>query len=228
MKCNHELEISQLLKAAENCDTAWKVRKALIEHFWYSVKDINSYDELTPEEKSIIPEKIFKILTNKESAEEAYHKPSYRFVRQRRGGPGYDHNHLDHPELAMLDIAEILDPDQFFGTEDDVRNRFGEATWFMFHDTDMFEKIKAWNPQYVLSIGEDSLCQYYATEENDPVKSFRKGDLIYEKHVHRGGGIRVYMMDDAIFVDQYDSCSYTGFILFKHFEDAYNFNKKLI
>ena len=37
--------------------------KMLIDHFNYSIKDINSHDELTNEEKLIISEKLFNELT---------------------------------------------------------------------------------------------------------------------------------------------------------------------
>lgn len=33
--------------------------KLLVEHFNYSISDINSYDELTDKEKEIIPEELF-------------------------------------------------------------------------------------------------------------------------------------------------------------------------
>ena len=33
--------------------------KAIIDHFEYSIKDINSYEELTKKEKSIISKEIF-------------------------------------------------------------------------------------------------------------------------------------------------------------------------
>lgn len=41
-----------------------RIFKVLLEHFKYSINDINSYDELTAEEKSIIPRDIFNILNN--------------------------------------------------------------------------------------------------------------------------------------------------------------------
>lgn len=41
-----------------------KVLKALIDHFNYSIKDINSYDELTDEEKKIIDRNLFRNITS--------------------------------------------------------------------------------------------------------------------------------------------------------------------
>lgn len=38
--------------------------KALLEHFGYCIKDINSYDELTNEEKKIVPKIVFNYLTS--------------------------------------------------------------------------------------------------------------------------------------------------------------------
>lgn len=41
------------------------VMKALIKHFQYSIKDIESWDELTPEEKKIIDKETFNLMTHK-------------------------------------------------------------------------------------------------------------------------------------------------------------------
>jgi len=40
--------------------------RALVDHFQYSIKDINSYDELTDEEKKIITKEIFNELVEHE------------------------------------------------------------------------------------------------------------------------------------------------------------------
>lgn len=37
----------------------------LLEHFKYSIKDINSYEELTSEEKEIIPDWLFEAIIEK-------------------------------------------------------------------------------------------------------------------------------------------------------------------
>lgn len=37
----------------------------LLRHFEYSIKDISSYNELLPEEKEIIPEYLFDLMTKK-------------------------------------------------------------------------------------------------------------------------------------------------------------------
>lgn len=42
------------------------LREALIKHFAYSIEDISSYDELTPKEKEIISEDLFKEITYNE------------------------------------------------------------------------------------------------------------------------------------------------------------------
>lgn len=42
------------------------LREALIKHFAYSIEDISSYDELTPKEKEIISEELFKEITYNE------------------------------------------------------------------------------------------------------------------------------------------------------------------
>lgn len=39
--------------------------RMLLLHFEYSIKDISSYEELTEEEKKIIPEDMFNALINK-------------------------------------------------------------------------------------------------------------------------------------------------------------------
>lgn len=38
----------------------------LLKHFQYSIKDINSYEELTEEEKKICPKELFTEITFKE------------------------------------------------------------------------------------------------------------------------------------------------------------------
>ena len=39
------------------------INNMLIEHFNYSIKDINSYEELTDEEKKICPKELFDQIT---------------------------------------------------------------------------------------------------------------------------------------------------------------------
>lgn len=41
------------------------IYKMLLEHFEYSIKDINSYEELTKDEKDIIPRDLFDSITKK-------------------------------------------------------------------------------------------------------------------------------------------------------------------
>ena len=44
-------------------DEIFQVYDILINHFEYSIKDINSYDELTNEEKEFIPRDLFNRIT---------------------------------------------------------------------------------------------------------------------------------------------------------------------
>lgn len=44
-------------------DEILQVYDILINHFEYSIKDINSYDELTNEEKEFIPRDLFNRIT---------------------------------------------------------------------------------------------------------------------------------------------------------------------
>lgn len=41
------------------------IYKMLLGHFEYSIKDINSYEELTKDEKDIIPRDLFDSITKK-------------------------------------------------------------------------------------------------------------------------------------------------------------------
>lgn len=41
------------------------LHRILLAHFEYSIKDINSYEELTEEEKQIIPKEVFNLITDK-------------------------------------------------------------------------------------------------------------------------------------------------------------------
>ena len=43
----------------------YEIYHILLKHFQYSIKDINSYGELTSEEKEIIPERIFNQIIEK-------------------------------------------------------------------------------------------------------------------------------------------------------------------
>jgi len=44
-------------------DEVGQIYDFLVEHFGYSIKDINSYDELTTEEKSMISKELFERIT---------------------------------------------------------------------------------------------------------------------------------------------------------------------
>lgn len=44
-------------------DEILQIYDMLVNHFEYSIKDINSYDELTDEEKEIIPKNLFERIT---------------------------------------------------------------------------------------------------------------------------------------------------------------------
>lgn len=41
------------------------LHRILLTYFEYSIKDINSYEELTEEEKQIIPKEVFNLITDK-------------------------------------------------------------------------------------------------------------------------------------------------------------------
>lgn len=43
---------------------SYEIYHMLLSHFQYSIKDIDSYDELTKKEKEIISEKLFDQVTN--------------------------------------------------------------------------------------------------------------------------------------------------------------------
>lgn len=43
----------------------YEIYHILLKHFQYSIKDISSYEELTSEEKEIIPERIFNQIIKK-------------------------------------------------------------------------------------------------------------------------------------------------------------------
>lgn len=55
MKINPEL-------FTEEC--SYEIYHMLLNYFQYSIKDIDSYDELTKEEKEIFPESVFDYITN--------------------------------------------------------------------------------------------------------------------------------------------------------------------
>ena len=46
-----------------NEDEVLQLYDMLVNHFGYSIKDINSYDELTDEEKEFIPRDLFEKIT---------------------------------------------------------------------------------------------------------------------------------------------------------------------
>lgn len=51
------------MKADVNAMLDSNALKMLIDHFNYSIKDINSYDELTEEEKKLIDRELFYSIT---------------------------------------------------------------------------------------------------------------------------------------------------------------------
>ena len=58
MKLKKEIKFNIMLE--------WEYfQNMLLEHFKYSIKDINSYEELTSEEKEIIPDWLFEAIIEK-------------------------------------------------------------------------------------------------------------------------------------------------------------------
>ena len=53
------------MKLKDNFDITMNVTEMLLNHFEYSIKDINSYDELTYREKEIIDKELFESITEK-------------------------------------------------------------------------------------------------------------------------------------------------------------------
>lgn len=43
-------------------DLIWEIRDLFLNHFEYSIADINSYDELTEKEKSFIDRDLFNLI----------------------------------------------------------------------------------------------------------------------------------------------------------------------
>lgn len=56
------MEINKLLYT---CKVPVEFYYMLLRHLQYSIKDIESYDELTEEEKKIIPKNVFEYITIK-------------------------------------------------------------------------------------------------------------------------------------------------------------------
>lgn len=44
-------------------DLIWEIRDLFLNHFEYSIANINSYDELTEKEKSFIDKDLFNLIT---------------------------------------------------------------------------------------------------------------------------------------------------------------------
>jgi hypothetical protein len=53
------------MKLKDNFEITTSVIDMLTDHFEYSIKDINSYDELTNREKEIINKELFESITEK-------------------------------------------------------------------------------------------------------------------------------------------------------------------
>lgn len=57
--------------------------KILLEHFKYSIKDIKSYEELTEEEKEIVPDWLFKAITEENNGDDSnIHKDNLAIIRR--------------------------------------------------------------------------------------------------------------------------------------------------
>jgi hypothetical protein len=61
----HVLEMLKIMKLKDNFEITTSVIDMLMDHFEYSIKDINSYDELTDREKEIIDKELFESITEK-------------------------------------------------------------------------------------------------------------------------------------------------------------------
>lgn len=58
-------------------------QKMLLEHFKYSIKNINSYEELTSEEKEIIPDWLFEVITEENNGDDSnIHKDNLAIIRR--------------------------------------------------------------------------------------------------------------------------------------------------
>lgn len=55
----------KIMKLKDNFEITTSVIDMLTDHFEYSIKDINSYDELTNREKEIINKELFESITEK-------------------------------------------------------------------------------------------------------------------------------------------------------------------
>lgn len=53
------------MKLKDNLEITTSITEMLLNHFEYSIKDINSYDELTDREKEIIDKELFESITEK-------------------------------------------------------------------------------------------------------------------------------------------------------------------
>lgn len=61
----HVLVTLKIMKLKDNFEITTSVIDMLMDHFEYSIKDINSYDELTNREKEIINKELFESITEK-------------------------------------------------------------------------------------------------------------------------------------------------------------------
>lgn len=58
-------------------------QKILLEYFKYSIKDIKSYEELTEEEKEIVPDWLFKAITEENNGDDSnIHKDNLAIIRR--------------------------------------------------------------------------------------------------------------------------------------------------
>lgn len=88
-------------KARFNIMLEWEsFQQMLLKHFEYSIKDINSYEELTEEEKKMIPEWLFDRVTEKDDVDRR-HKDNLAIIR--RLSEIID----NHPELRFQQILYL-------------------------------------------------------------------------------------------------------------------------
>lgn len=76
MKLRKEIKFNIMLE--------WEYfQKILLEHFKYSIKDIKSYEELTSEEKEIIPDWLFEAITEENNGDDSnIHKDNLAIIRR--------------------------------------------------------------------------------------------------------------------------------------------------
>ena len=61
----HVLVMLKIMKLKDNFEITTSIIDMLMNHFEYSIKGINSYDELTDREKEIIDKELFESITEK-------------------------------------------------------------------------------------------------------------------------------------------------------------------